>query len=96
MVRELAVLVPVIARQDADLAKQLRRAASSVPLNLSEGLQRVGGDRLHLWRVAAGSNAEIKAALKTAIAWRYLDEQAVEAALAFHDRVTAMLFKMTH
>jgi four helix bundle protein len=96
MIRELAVLVPVIARQDSDLAKQLRRAASSVTLNLSEGLQRVGGDRLHVWRVAAGSNAEIKAALKTAIAWRYLDEPAVEAALAFHDRVTAMLFKMTH
>ena len=50
--RELRV---AIARRDSSLADQLSRAASSIPLNLAEGNRRVGKDRLHSFRVAAGS-----------------------------------------
>ena len=44
-----------LARRDRALADQLYRAVSSVPLNIAEGNRRAGKDRIHLWRVAAGS-----------------------------------------
>ena len=56
----IAVLRPVVARlgtHDAELAMQLRTAATSVALDLAEGRRRIGKDRPHLWRVAAGSLA---------------------------------------
>ena len=55
MIRSLRQAVTRLQTRDGDLAKQLRRAASSVPLNLGEGRRRAGKDRLHLWRIAGGS-----------------------------------------
>jgi four helix bundle protein len=80
---------------DADLAGQLRRAASSVPLNLSEGRRRIGKDRLHLWRVAAGSADEARAALRVAQAWGYVEDAVIQEPLALLDRLLAMLWRMT-
>ena len=81
---------------DASLSKQLTRAASSVPLNLSEGRQRVGGDRVHLFRIAAGSVAEVKACLDTAEALDYLQANDVLASMALINRVQAMCWRLTH
>ncbi len=39
-----------------DLADQLRRAISSVPLNLAEGVSRYGlKDKMYFWRISKGS-----------------------------------------
>ena len=35
-----------VARHDTDLARQMRKAATSAPSNLAEGNRRGGGDRL--------------------------------------------------
>ena len=51
---------------DRDLARQVRRAASSVTLNIAEGQKRAGADRRHSWRVACGSADEVRVALRTA------------------------------
>jgi len=96
LVRSLAAPIGVIARHDPDLARQLRRAATSVPLNIAEGNRRVGRDRLHLFRVADGSAREVLAGLEAAAAWGYLDPGAVSPAFALADRVAAMLWKLTH
>jgi four helix bundle protein len=85
-----------VRNHDSALASQLRRAASSVPLNLSEGRRRVGKDRLHLWRIAAGSADEVRAALRVAQSWGYVDSQSLIEPLALLDRVLAMLWRMTH
>ncbi len=45
LVAALRTPIAAIAAKDVDLARQLRRAASSVPLNIGEGNQRCGGDR---------------------------------------------------
>jgi hypothetical protein len=45
LVRALAPLVEAIRHRDAPLADQLRRAGSSLLLNLAEGNQRSGRDR---------------------------------------------------
>jgi four helix bundle protein len=69
LIRSLRSPVASISRRDPDLARQLLRAGSSITLNLSEGNQRAGKDRLHLFRVALGSAAEVVASLETAEAW---------------------------
>src|SRR5262249_19272894 len=76
-----------LARHDSDLTAQIRRAASSVPANLGEGLRRAGRDRRYHFRVAAGSAEEVRAALRTAGAWGYVDDAALAESLALLDRV---------
>jgi four helix bundle protein len=95
-IAQLRRLVAAIAQHDADLARQIRRAASSVPLNIAEGRQRFGRDRAHSWRVAAGSAAEVREALRVALAWGYIDAAAAAGALERLDRIGAMLWKATH
>ena len=95
LVRCLREAVAVLARHDGELASQVRRAASSVPLNLAEGRRRVGKDRLHLWRVAAGSADEVRAALRVAGAWGYLGTEALAGPLGLTDRVLAMTYRLT-
>ncbi len=96
LVSALRVPVAAIAAKDADLARQLRRSASSIPLNIGEGNQRRGGDRAHHFRIAAGSAAETVAALRVAQAWGYAEPASLEAAFALCDRVRAMLWRLTH
>lgn len=96
MVRALRQPVARIAEHDASLAVQLRRAASSVPLNLSEGRRRAGKDRRHLWRIAAGSADEVAACLRVAEAWGYLESERFAEPLRLCDRVLAMTWRLTH
>ena len=96
LIRSLEQPLAILDRRDPDLAKQVRRAAASVPLNLSEGSRRTGKDRNHLWRVAAGSADEVAASLRVAEAFGYLQSIATAQALAHCDRVLAMLWRMTH
>ena len=95
LVRELRSVVAEIARRDRDLPEQVRRAASSVPLNLGEGNRRCGRDRTYHLRVAAGSAEEVRAALRTAEAWGYVDAASVAPALARIDRIVAILYRAT-
>jgi four helix bundle protein len=67
-------LIATIERRDSDLAKQLRRAASSVVLNVAEGSGSFGGVRCARYRTALGSARETVACLSTAAAFGYIDE----------------------
>lgn len=96
LIRSLREPVATLTERDPALAQQLKRAAASVPLNLSEGRRRNGRDRLHLWRVAAGSADEIVASLRVAEAWGHLDAASIAPVLALCDRVLAMLWRLTH
>ncbi|MFO0581716.1 MAG: four helix bundle protein [Anaeromyxobacter sp.] len=90
--RELRV---AIARRDSSLADQLSRAASSIPLNLAEGNRRVGKDRLHSFRIAAGSADEVRASLHVALAWGYVAPGDADPALRACDRLLGMLWRLT-
>ena len=82
-------------RRDPKLTDQLKRAASSVPLNLSEGRRRRGQDRVHHYRIAAGSANELLVSLQVAEAWGYLRPDDVEEVIELIDQVLAMLWRLT-
>ena len=59
-------MVRAIERHDRDLASQLKRAASSVLLNVAEGSGSFGGVRVQRYRTALGSARETMACLQVA------------------------------
>src|SRR5687768_1653522 len=72
LARVVAPVIEKVGRRDRALADQMRRAVTSVPLNIREGSRRVGRDRLHSYRIAAGSADEVVGALEVAEALGYL------------------------
>jgi four helix bundle protein len=76
MVEEMGPALAAIERRDRDLARQMRRAASSIVLNLAEGSGSSGGTRRERYRNALGSAREVAACIDVARAWRYADVRA--------------------
>ena len=70
-IAELKTVLPAIETCDRDLGRQLRRAASSVALNLAEGSGSSGGTRRERYRNALGSAREVSACLDVAEAFGY-------------------------
>lgn len=96
LIREMRRIIDKVRKRDAELAKQLRRACTSVPLNLSEGNRRLGKDRIHLWSIAAGSADEARTCLLIAEAWAYVGHDEIAKPMALLDRELAMLWRLTH
>ena len=71
VVRGMRGSIAAIEARDADLARQLRRAASSVVLNVAEGSGSAGGVRRMRYRTALGSARETRACLDAAEALGY-------------------------
>ncbi len=93
----ITALRPVVAavrRFDRDLADQLRRALTSVSLNLAEGNRSQGGHRIARFSTAAGSASEARAALRVAVAWEYVPAAAIAGGDALLDRVGGMLHRL--
>ena len=95
VIRTLRAPLAAIRVCDPKLYDQIRRAVSSVALNIAEGQGRLGRDRRHFWRIAAGSANEVRTALRVAMAWGDLTPESVEPTLTLLDRVAAMLWRMT-
>ena len=93
LIRELRTIVPKVRVHDANMADQMRRAATSVALNLGEGRRRVGKDRIHMFRIAEGSAAEIESALDASAAWGYIDETRARPVVS---RLLRLLWGLTH
>ena len=93
--RQLAPVLVALRRRDRALEDQLRRAAASVVLNISEGDGKSSlRDQARFFEIARGSCRETRAALKLAAIWRYVDEQQVAELDAIGDRVCALLSRL--
>jgi four helix bundle protein len=95
LIRSLRRPVGRVRRHNIRLARQIEDSASSVVANLLEGNRRTGQDRIHLFRVAAGSADETRGHLLTAEAWGWLPRAEIEPALDHADHVLAILWKLT-
>jgi four helix bundle protein len=71
VIAELKTVLVAIETCDRDLARQLRKAASSVALNIAEGSGSSGGTRRERYRNALGSAREVGACLDVAEAFGY-------------------------
>ena len=93
-IKSLRFVVPRIEAHDGDLADQIRRAASSVVLNLAEGQRLTKGNKPKHYAIADGSANEVRAGIKTALAWGWIED--ASEPLAVLDRLLALLWRLTH
>src|SRR2546422_3052290 len=78
LIRALRAPLALVRKRNADLAKQLDRAADSVHQNLAEAGGRFGDDRTRIYRFSYGSLREVKGCLELAVikGWIGADEPA--------------------
>ena len=94
MVRMLKPVVEVVGRRDRALADQMRRAASSVVLNIAEGTESLGGNQRSRYRTALGSAGETAAALDVAMAWDYVAKERAQVVQRKLTDVRKMLWSL--
>ena len=92
-IRRLRPLLAVIERKDRDLGRQLRRASSSIALNLCEGTYSRGRNRAARYHNALGSARETLAALEVAEAFGYVPAIDAELRTDF-DRIIGTLVRL--
>ena len=91
--RDAAALCRLIARHDASLASQLRRAAQSVALNLGEGMAASAGDRRRSYGIALREARECRTAIEIANDWGYA-VNANDDVLDRLDKIVATLWRL--
>ena len=92
IIREMREVVANIARRDPDLARQMRRALASIPLNIAEGEGQKNGNATLRFRTAMGSANEVRACLEVADAMGYVSASA--AMIDWLDRIARTLRKL--
>jgi four helix bundle protein len=94
VVRKLSCVIEAMMQRDPNLADQMRRAATSIVLNIAEGAGARGRNKTVRYSTALGSAREVKACLDLIEALRY--GIAVDAAMADQlDHVISVLTKWT-
>ena len=73
VVAELRPVIGELERKDPDLARQMRRAATSVALNTAEGMYSRGKNRGARYHTALGSMRETLACIEVGTALGYVD-----------------------
>jgi four helix bundle protein len=93
VLRMLRPTMDEIGRRDSDLARQLRRCAASIALNIAEGSYARKGNKAALYGVALGSAKETRACLDVAEALGYVG--AIDAGVSKGlDSICAVLFRL--
>ncbi|HUS29639.1 MAG TPA: four helix bundle protein [Kofleriaceae bacterium] len=94
LIKELRPIVEIVGKHDSNLSDQMKRAGTSVVLNLSEGARRQRGNQQRAYEIAHGEARELLGALDCAAAWGYvLDAANARRTL---DRLLGLLWGLTH
>jgi four helix bundle protein len=94
MVKAVHALSRKVQKFDPDLARQMKRSSSSVPLNAVEGWHAYGGNRVARFTTAMTEARETIAQLDVAVACGYLVLTEVEAELDRLDHIAAVMWKL--
>jgi four helix bundle protein len=76
--RDCQQLIRQIQKHDPNLADQLRRAVTSIALNIAEGDGQTGGNRRQRRLTALGSAREVNACLEIATELEYIQRPSSE------------------
>ncbi len=95
VVRGLREAMGAIERRDADLARQMRRAAASVALNVAEAQGSRGRNGALRFSTALGSMRETKACLDVALAMGHIEAVSVQTARKI-DGICGSLYRLSH
>ena len=95
MVKCVCAVSRKVQQHDSDLARQMRRACTSVPLNAVEGWHSLGGNRVARFHTAMGSARETVACLDVAVACGYVGEAEVAEERARLDHIVAVMWKLS-
>jgi four helix bundle protein len=95
MVRSVYALSRKVQQHDPDLARQMRRASSSVALNGLEGWHSRAGHRIERFHNSMGSARETLGCLDLSAAVGYLTEAEVAADLDRLDHIVAVMWKLS-
>jgi four helix bundle protein len=96
MVSEVTRVARLVERVDADLARQMRRACTSVPLNIAEGGHSKGGNQKVRYYSAMASARETIAAIEVSVAAKYISAEGTPEVLRKLDQIVATLWRLTH
>ena len=96
LVKSVCRLAKIVEQHDKDLARQMRRAVVSVPLNMQEGLYSRAGNRVARFHDSMGSAKETMACLQVCVAADYLAQRQVDEDLARIDQIVAGLYRLCH
>ena len=94
MVKSVCALSRKVQQFDPDLARQMRKAATSVPLNMAEGWHAVAGNRIVRFQTAMTESRETIACLDTSVAVGYLSDAEVAVDLDRLDHIVAVMWKL--
>ncbi len=89
-------LIDLIRRRDRDLASQVRRAVSSIALNLGEAFGNAGGNSRLRFETARGSLYEAQMGIRTAVAWGYFGHEQCREILAAMDALGGRVYGLAH
>ncbi len=93
--QKLAPVLKQVAKHDGDLARQIRRSASSVWLNLHEGMYSQGKRAGSRFYDALGSASETRASIELAAIWNYIHQDIATELDTDFDRIVAILYKLS-
>jgi four helix bundle protein len=88
-------VVEQVARHDANLADQLRRALTAGPLLAGEGNRARKNNRTAKLQAAGAEASEAVAALEMAVAWGYVSQSDIEQGLDSLDHFQAITSRLT-
>ena len=83
-----------VRRGSSSAHEQLRRASSSVALNIAEACGKQGRDRQRFFEIARGSALESAAALRVLLAMSAIGKAQHDTGRTFCERLYAMLTKL--
>ena len=95
MVKSVYALSRKVQRHDPDLARQMKKASSSVVLNMAEGWHSRGGNRTVRFESSMTEARETVSCLDVSVAVGYLSTHEVAVDLDRLDHIVATLWKLS-